>query len=107
MTLPFDPRTPTGAAIVGQGAQALKTAQGTITDITGALTATRRWVSDRHNWVRVAWTVSGLVMIYVGVVVLARRPIAAGLRSSGVPTSLGEAKSQIVGVAKLSKGGSK
>lgn len=42
-----------------------------------AAVATRRWISDRHNWVRVGWFVLGAGMIYAGVIVLARHQIAA------------------------------
>jgi hypothetical protein len=41
------------------------------------VSAAKAWVSDRHNWVRVGWTTLGVVLIYGGVIVIARKPIAA------------------------------
>lgn len=31
-----------------------------------AVVAVRRWISDRHNWVRMGWFAAGLAMIYIG-----------------------------------------
>lgn len=35
--------------------------------------AVRRWVGDRHNWVRVGWFGAGVVLIVAGVIVIANR----------------------------------
>lgn len=35
------------------------------------IAATRRWLSDRHNWTRVAWTVGGAMLMYYGMLLLA------------------------------------
>lgn len=40
------------------------------------LRAVRAWISDRHNWLRVAWFLGGSLMFSVGVVMLAERPLA-------------------------------
>jgi hypothetical protein len=48
---------------------------GVLADLSASLHAARAWLSDRHNWVRIAWTGMGVALIYGGVIVLARRPI--------------------------------
>jgi len=40
-----------------------------------AVVATRRWIGDRHNWWRVVWGVSGVALVYIGVVILVRKPL--------------------------------
>lgn len=44
-----------------------------------AVVATRRWISDRHNWMRVGWFVLGAAMIYGGVIILARHQITGAI----------------------------
>jgi hypothetical protein len=44
------------------------------------LSAVRRWISDRHNWVRVGWAGVGLAAIVVGGTIMARKSIAAGAK---------------------------
>jgi hypothetical protein len=46
-----------------------------VADITGQLAAARAWVSNRHNWVRMAWVASGLVLVVAGVIVMAGEPV--------------------------------
>lgn len=53
-----------------------------VTDIGAGIGAVRRWVSDRHNWVRVAWTVGGLVLMASGVAVMAGKPAASAVRTA-------------------------
>ncbi|MGE5827532.1 MAG: hypothetical protein ACM30G_04105 [Micromonosporaceae bacterium] len=48
---------------------------GEVAGVVDTFVAARRWISDRHNWVRVAWVVSGFVLIATGVAWMARRPI--------------------------------
>ena len=45
-----------------------------ITDLGQALGAVKRWISDRHNWVRVGWFVGGVVLMVGGVAVMAGKP---------------------------------
>jgi len=33
--------------------------------------AVRRWVSDRHNWVRVGWFGAGVALMFVGATMIA------------------------------------
>lgn len=42
--------------------------------IAAPLNAVRAWISDRHNWVRVAWFGGGIVMFAIGAAMLAGRP---------------------------------
>lgn len=45
-------------------------------DAVATLQAARAWISDRHNWTRVAWFAGGSVMFTVGALMLGERPIA-------------------------------
>jgi hypothetical protein len=47
-----------------------------------AVTAVRRWTSDRHNWVRVGWFAAGMVLLIGGVSTFAARPAAAAASSA-------------------------
>lgn len=51
------------------------------------LDAAKRWVADRHNWVRVGWTLAGGLLIYGGVIVMARRPIASAATKAAAVAS--------------------
>jgi hypothetical protein len=53
------------------------------TALVDSATAVRRWISDRHNWVRVGWFVGGSLLLWAGVVVLARKPIIATAQGAG------------------------
>jgi hypothetical protein len=74
------------AGVIAGGAEAAASAGGDIlgalpgADTLGTLTdtarAVRAWVSDRHNWTRVAWFASGSVMFTVGALMLGERPAA-------------------------------
>ncbi len=44
------------------------------------LAAVRRWISDRHNWIRVGWAGIGVAAIVVGGTIMARKSIAAGAK---------------------------
>jgi len=47
-------------------------------DVTDGVRAVRRWVSDRHSWVRVAYVVAGGLMFAVGVVMVSMPAVKAG-----------------------------
>lgn len=59
-----------------QGAEAANTALD-------AIASARRWTSDRHNWIRVIWFGSGVVLILGGLVLLAK-PAVSGVIGSAV-----------------------
>lgn len=78
MPNPVDPAL-AGAAAAGAVAGARDTIERVVPDPTGlvdGITAVRAWVSDRHNWVRVAWFSGGVVLFVVGASMLAR-PVTA------------------------------
>lgn len=52
-----------------------------------AVRAVRAWSADRHNWVRVAWFLSGSVMFTVGAVMVGERPVASA--AAGVVKPVG------------------
>jgi len=55
------------------------------------ITASRRWIGDRHNWARVLWFVSGATLLYMGAAVLVRKQIKAGIDAAGIsPTQIKE-----------------
>lgn len=58
---------PGGEALVGLG---------------DALDATRRWVSVRHNWVRVGWVAAGATLIAIGAAVLVKPATRAAARTA-------------------------
>lgn len=80
--------TPTPGALAGEAvagtalASGAKKALGAIPgaqelgDITDGVRAVRAWISNRHNWVRVAWFLSGAGMFVVGIVLIGERPAA-------------------------------
>lgn len=79
---PAGPGTPqtqprTGGAIgaAGEAVGGLLDSLNPFSDLTDSLSAVRRWVSDRHNWVRVSWVVGGASMFTVGVIMMAGRPV--------------------------------
>lgn len=43
-------------------------------DVADQARAVRAWISNRHNWVRVAWFLSGSVLFAVGAVMVGARP---------------------------------
>jgi len=45
-------------------------------DITDEARAVRAWITNRHNWTRVAWFLGGSVMFTVGAVMVGERPVA-------------------------------
>lgn len=45
-----------------------------------SLAAARRWISDRHNWIRIGWAGIGVAAIVVGGTIMARKSIAAGAK---------------------------
>lgn len=56
-----------------------------LTDVPDGIRAVRAWISDRHNWVRVAWFLSGAAMFTVGLVMVGQRPLAAGINQVTKP----------------------
>lgn len=91
MTAPIDPGTiaaeSDAVANVIRGGQlvagkATGVLGGDLGDITDTVRAVRAWVSNRHNWVRVAWFLSGAAMFTVGVVMLGERPLAPVLKTA-------------------------
>lgn len=93
MTLPVDPTTPLGGSIVQKGSELLQEVPGAeaIGGITDSIVATRRWIGDRHNWTRVAWFVGGMGLVYIGVVMLVRKPLMAVAKTTA-DTVTGTAK---------------
>lgn len=43
------------------------------------ITAVRAWVSDRHNWTRVSWFLSGSLLFGVGAAMIAGKPAASAV----------------------------
>lgn len=73
--------SPAGEAVVGAATGAVNTVTGLLPGadaanaVVDAVTAIRRWVSDRHNAVRVAWFVAGYALIIAGAYRIARPAI--------------------------------
>lgn len=71
--------------VVAGGVQAAKEVTGLIPGADAAaslidgVVAVRRWISDRHNWTRVAWFGAGVVLVLTGAAMLARKPIQAAV----------------------------
>jgi hypothetical protein len=69
------------AQVAGALAGGVKTVTGLIPGadaanaILDATTAARRWMGDRHNWVRVGWVVAGFALVAIGASILVRKPI--------------------------------
>lgn len=91
MTFPIEPGAiAAGADIAGNVARGAQVVTGKATgvlgndlgDITDTVRAVRAWISNRHNWVRVAWFLSGAAMFTVGVVMIGERPIAKATASA-------------------------
>lgn len=91
MTVPIEPgaialETQGAAALAGTADKATGALGGVLGgdlgDITDGVRAIRAWISNRHNWVRVAWFLSGAAMFTVGVVLLGERPIEQGAASA-------------------------
>jgi hypothetical protein len=38
--------------------------------------ATRRWMSDRHNWIRVMWFGAGMILMIGGAMIISRPAIS-------------------------------
>lgn len=76
---PLNPLQVAGA--VTQVAGTLPGAQEVNALIDG-ITATRRWMADRHNWIRIGWWAAGSACIYIGVGILARKPIAGVVKGT-------------------------
>lgn len=88
MTTPIPPGTVAGiAGLFGKGAKAA--VEGIIPGADAAnaaidgIVATRRWLSDRHNWTRVAWTLGGAFLMYMGVLMLAKPQIESAAQAAG------------------------
>lgn len=95
MTSPLDPGAPaanivkgakTLAGWIGSGAQQVTgvipgaDAANTLID---SIAASRRWLAERHNWTRVAWTIGGTFLMYMGVLMLAKPQIESAVQAAG------------------------
>ena len=67
---------------------------GELAGVVDSMLAVRRWISDRHNWVRVVWVVGGFSLMVTGAMLMARRPIESAATRVG-----GEVISSAVGKA--------
>lgn len=89
MTSPFDPSPAIARGLVDLFGGAGKVVEGMIpgADAANALidgvVASRRWMSDRHNWVRVGWTMGGAFLMYMGVLMLAKPGIDSAVEAAG------------------------
>jgi hypothetical protein len=87
---PVDPTgTVTGWVVdaLGQGqkvATGLTGGVGGVTAAVDSIVATRRWIGDRHNWLRVAWFMAGSGLLMVGLTILVRKPAMATLDATGL-----------------------
>lgn len=54
---------------------------GVVSDFTDGITAVRKWISNRHNWTRVAWFAGGSAMFTIGAVMVGERPLSQGITS--------------------------
>lgn len=80
------------AAALGAGAKLVDKVPGAaaLGDLTDSVRAVRAWISNRHNWVRVGWFLSGAAMFTIGLVLIGERPIgkvagAAGEAAKFIP----------------------
>jgi hypothetical protein len=107
MTSPYTPGTvpnPLNPAQVAGAIQgAVKTVAGVVpganeaAGILDSVIAARRWMADRHNWIRVAWFVGGGMLLVGGALTLARKPISgiasnAGATPSKITSAVGAVK---------------
>lgn len=58
---------------------------GVVSNIGDGITAVRAWISNRHNWTRVAWFAAGSAMFTVGAVMVGERPLSQGVTSVAQP----------------------
>lgn len=58
----------------GDAASALVDSLNPFSNVEDSLTAVRAWVSNRHNWVRVAWVFGGGCMFAAGVIMIGGKP---------------------------------
>lgn len=73
MTDPYGPVGPVVRVITGESLGG--TEAGSVLD---AITAARRWIGVRHNWVRVGWFATGGVVLVLGLVIMFRGPLGRG-----------------------------
>lgn len=85
MTMPL---VPGPGIIAGLATGGLKTVQGMIPGADAAnavidgIVASRRWLSERHNWTRVGWTIGGAFLMYMGVLMLAKPQIESASQAA-------------------------
>lgn len=86
------PITPSAAAAIGSAAAGFS--QGVRSAIPGAdqlgdlqdqARAIRAWISNRHNWTRVAWFLSGAALFTIGAVMVGERPLSNGVTAVTKP----------------------
>jgi hypothetical protein len=93
-----------GQSISGAASAAGAAAKGAVTGVSGllpgadaagslldVLVATRRWVSVRHNWVRVAWTVTGVALMWAGALMVIKPEISSAVQAVGEVPGAGKA----------------
>lgn len=69
--------------------------------VVDAVEAMRRWIGERHNWVRLGWFAAGLAMIYIGGAALARPAVTSAVRSAPVQAATGAARAGAQGVRRV------
>jgi hypothetical protein len=88
-------QTITGSPTVGAVGQTITGAAGAATsavsglvpgaDAAGSLidgmVAVRRWIGVRHNWVRVGWFVSGMILMYAGAFMIIKPEVQSGVQA--------------------------
>lgn len=86
---PFDPAAVAAAAVDAANTVANNASKipgvDQLGDVADGARAVRAWISDRHNWTRVAWFGAGVVMFTVGAVMVGERPLANATASVARP----------------------
>lgn len=101
MTNPIPP----GAASAGAAAVVggLREVKGLIpgadaaSAVTDGVTAVRRWVSDRHNWTRVAWFGAGVTLMMIGAGMIGRPVAQKAVRAAATAVPTGKIATAVKG----------
>jgi hypothetical protein len=93
-----------GQTVSGAASAAGAAAAGAVTGVSGllpgadaagslldVLVATRRWVGVRHNWVRVAWTATGLALMWAGALMVIKPEVSSAVQAVGEVPGAGKA----------------
>lgn len=88
MTFPITPPPAIQNEINKFGGKVINAVPGveTADAIADGVSAVRRWIADRHNWIRVIWTVSGFALMIGGAMVISRPVARAGKVTSTLVT---------------------